>query len=115
MPEEMLPSTAIVQSGANASNYTNVKFPAEMANLALADAVALARTVNTQAAQIAGEQGANLVRTGRAMEALTGTMADKILNSQPSELAGEGKILYGSVPTGFTGVGHYPAEPATGS
>ncbi len=53
--------------------------------------------------------------TGRAMEALTGTMADRIINSQPSELAGENKILYGTPPTGFTGVGHYPAEPATGS
>ena len=105
MPEEMLPSTAMVQSGANASNYTNVKFPAEMANLALADAVALSRTVNNNAAAIAAEQGANLVRTGRAMEALTGTMADRIINSAPSELAGEAKILYATPPTGFSGSG----------
>lgn len=107
MPEEMLASTAIVQSGANTSNYVNTKFPAEMANLALKDAVDVARIVSNNAAQMQAAQGQNLI-------ASAGSITDRLMNSAPSELAGENKILYSTPPVAFTGVGPFPAaSPAT--
>ena len=105
MPDEATnASSHVVQEASESTSAGAVNFGGAVMNLALSNAVA------TQAAMMN-----NLVRQDRVSEAVSGTLADRVMNSQPSELAGENKILYSTPPTGFTGVGHYPAEPATGS
>ncbi len=97
-------SSHIVQEAAEASAFANVKFDGTISNIALGNAVSFQHSMNNE-----------MVRMSRVSEAVSGTLADRIINSSPMETAGEAKILYGTPPTGFTGVGHYPAEPATGS
>ena len=103
MPEENNASSHVVQEASESTSAGNVNFSGAILNLALSNAVS-----------IQGQMMSNLVRQDRVSEAVSGTMADRVMNSQPSELAGENKILYSTPPTGFTGVGHYPAEPASG-
>ncbi len=106
MPDENVgtESATIVQQAANSTAFVNTKFGADMMNLALSNAV------NNQ--QILFNEA---VRMGRVSEAVSGAVADRFINNTPLETAGEAKVLYGTPPTGFTGVGHYPAEKATGS
>ena len=72
--------------------------------------LSLANTVNFQQAM-----NNEIIRMSRVSEAVSGAVSDRFINNTPMETAGEAKILYGTPPTGVTGVGHYPAETATGS
>lgn len=103
MPEEMIPGTSIEQAAARASSFVNTKYGADVMNLSLGNLASFQQAMQNE-----------LVRMGQVSGAISGATADRFINNTPTETAGEIKMQYANPPTGFTGVGHYPAEPATG-
>lgn len=103
MPDDSA-SSHVVQEAAESTSFVNVKFPGEMANLALSNAVSFQQAMQ-------GE----MLKWSSASAAIHGKIAETIIEQKPSEIAGEAKILYGTPPTGFSGAGFLPATAPGGT
>ena len=103
MPDDSA-SSHVVQEAAESTSFVNVKFPGEMANLALANAVSLQQALNN-----------DIVRWQGPAASIAGKIAETVIEQKPSEIAGEAKILYGTPPAGFSGVGYIPATAPGGT
>lgn len=93
MPDDSA-SSHVVQEGAEAASFVNVKFPAEMANLALSNAVGFQQAMQNE-----------MVKWSGVSSSIHGKISEAVIEQKPSEIAGEAKILYATPPTGFSGSG----------